>query len=79
MSLCSGEVVIEESFLPIKRALEKGDELEIRYQSAGGTISVRKITPLSIGLFRGTAMNEAFCHLRKDKRNFRLDRILEIR
>ncbi len=79
LSLCSGEIVLDEPFLPIKRALEKGDELEIRYQSAGGTVSIRKITPLSIGLFRGTAIIEAFCHLRKDKRNFRLDRILEIR
>ncbi len=79
LSLCSGEIVLDEPFLPIKRALEKGDEIEIRYQSAGGTVSIRKITPLSIGLFRGTAMIEAFCHLRKDKRNFRLDRILEIR
>lgn len=79
LNLCSGEIVLDEPFLPIKRALEKGDELEIRYQSAGGTVSIRKITPLSIGPFRGTAMIEAFCHLRNDKRNFRLDRILEIR
>ena len=79
LSLCSGEIVLDEPFLPVKRALEKGDELEIRYQSAGGTVSIRKITPLSIGLFRGAPMIEAFCHLRKDKRNFRLDRILEIR
>jgi DNA polymerase-3 subunit epsilon len=79
LSLCSGEIVLDEPFLPIKRALENGDKVQIRYQSAGGTVSVRRITPLSIGLFRGTAMIEAFCHLRNDKRNFRLDRILEIR
>jgi DNA polymerase-3 subunit epsilon len=79
LSLCSGEIMIEEPFLPVKRALEKGDELEIRYQNARGTISIRKITPLSIGLFRGTAMIEAFCHFCNDKRNFRMDRILEIR
>ena len=79
LSLCSREIVLDEPFHPLKKALEKGDEVEIRYQNARGTVSVRRITPLSIGLFRGTAMIEAFCHLRKDKRNFRLDRILEIR
>lgn len=79
LSLCSGEIVLDEPFYPLRRALEKGDEVEIRYQNVRGTISIRRITPLSIGLFRGTAMIEAFCHLRKDKRNFRLDRILEIR
>jgi DNA polymerase III subunit epsilon len=79
LSLSAGEILLGEPFYPLKEALAKGADLEIRYQSAGGSISVRKITPLSIGLFRGTAMIEAFCHLRKDKRNFRLDRILEIR
>jgi DNA polymerase III subunit epsilon len=79
LSLSAGEILLGEPFYPLKEALAKGADLEIRYQAAGGSISVRKITPLSIGLFRGTAMIEAFCHLRKDKRNFRLDRILEIR
>jgi DNA polymerase-3 subunit epsilon len=79
LSLCSGEIVLDEPFHPLKRALEKGNELEIRYQNARGAVSTRTITPLSIGTFRGTAMIEAFCHLCNDKRNFRLDRILEIR
>jgi len=79
LSLCSREIVLDEPFHPLKVALEKGIDLEIRYQTAGGSVSVRRITPLSIGPFRGTAMIEAFCHLRKEKRNFRLDRILEIR
>jgi len=39
----------------------------------------RQITPLSVGLVRGITMIEAFCELRHDKRNFRLDRILEIK
>jgi len=79
LSLCSGEIVLDEAFHPLKKALENGGKVQIRYQNASGTVSVRRITPLSIGLFRGTAMIEAFCHLRNDKRNFRLDRILEIR
>ena len=79
LSLCSGEIVLDEPFQPLKKALESGADVEIRYQDVRGNISVRRITPLSIGLFRGTAMIEAFCHLRNDKRNFRLDRIVEIR
>lgn len=79
LSLYSGEIVLDEHFHPLKKALENGDKVQIRYQNASGTVSLRRITPLSIGLFRGTAMIEAFCHLRNDKRNFRLDRILEIR
>ena len=79
LSLRPADVMLDEPFYPLKEALEKGIDLEIRYQAASGSISVRKITPISVGLFRGTVMVEAFCHLRKDKRNFRLDRILEIR
>jgi len=72
-------MILDESYQPLKAALENGDEVSIVYQDARGTISDRAITPLSIGIFRGTAMIEAFCHLRQDKRNFRLDRIIEIR
>jgi len=79
MTLESGNVLLEEQFLPLKKAIEEGDDLEIVYKDSRGTVSVRKITPLTMGMFRGTAMIEAFCHLRQDKRNFRLDRIIEIR
>jgi len=79
LSLSAGEIALDKPYYPLKEAIVKGADLEIRYQATGGSVSVRRITPLSIGLFRGTAMVEAFCHLRKDKRNFRLDRILEIR
>ena len=48
------------------------------YQDAGGSVTNRQITPLAVGFFSGTVMIDAFSHLRQDKRNFRLDRILEI-
>ena len=79
LSLSSGDMILDESYQPLKAALESGNEVEIMYRDARGAISDRTITPLSIGIFRGTAMIEAFCHLRQDKRNFRLDRIIEIR
>lgn len=79
LSFESGEILLEGPFHSLKKALESENEVEIVYRDARGSISVREITPLSVGLFRGTAVIEAFCHLRQDKRNFRLDRILEIR
>lgn len=74
-----GEIVLDEALLPLKEALESGNAIEIVYQDARGTITTRQVTPLSLGHGRSAAILEAFCHVRQDKRNFRLDRILEIR
>ncbi len=74
-----GEIVLDEVLLPLKEALKSGNFIEIVYQDARGTITTRQVTPLSLGLGRSTAILEAFCHVRQDERNFRLDRILEIR
>ena len=59
--------------------MESGSSVEIVYQDAWGTTTIRQITPLSLGVGRRVAILEAFCHFRQDKRNFRLDRIIEIR
>ncbi len=74
-----GEIALDEALLPLKEAMESGNIIEIVYQDTRGTITTRQVTPLSLGLGRSTAILEAFCHARQDKRNFRLDRILEIR
>jgi len=79
VSLCTGGVVLDESCHPLQAAIENGNEIEITYRDARGALSARTITPLSLGVFRGAVMMEAFCHLRKGKRNFRVDRIVEIR
>jgi len=79
VSLCSGRITLDEPYGRLQMALEKGDAVVISYRDARGALSVRTITPLSLGVFRGAVMMEAFCHLRKGKRNFRLDRIVEIR
>ena len=79
VGLCTGGIVLDEPYQPLQAALENGDEMEITYRDARGALSARTITPLSLGVFRGAVMMEAFCHLRKGKRNFRLDRIVEIR
>ena len=79
VSLCTGGIILDESYQPLQAAIENGHEMEITYRDARGTLSARTITPLSLGVARGAVMMEAFCHLRKGKRNFRLDRIVEIR
>ena len=55
------------------------DEMEITYRDARGILSARTVTTLSLGVFKEAVMMEVFCHLRKGKRNFRLDRVVEIR
>jgi DNA polymerase III subunit epsilon len=79
VSLCTDRVTLDEPYGRLQMALENGDAIDISYRDARGDLSVRTITPLSLGAFRGAVMMEAFCHLRKGKRNFRLDRIVEIR
>ena len=79
VSLCTGGIVLDERHQSLQAALENGDEMEITYRDARGALSARTVTPLSLGVFRGAVMIEAFCHLRKGKRNFRLDRIVEMR
>jgi DNA polymerase-3 subunit epsilon len=74
-----GEITLDEAYSPLKEALESGNSVEIIYQDARGTQTTREVTPLSLGVGRGVAILEAFCHFRQDKRNFRLDRIIEIR
>ena len=76
VSLSTGGIILDERHQPLKVALENGDEMEITYRDARGA---RTVTPLSLGVARGAVMMEAFCHLRKGKRNFRLDRIVEMR
>ncbi len=79
VSFCSGGIVLDASCHPLQAAIENGNEIEITYRDARGALSARTITPLSLGVSKGAVMMEAFCHLRKGKRNFRLDRIVEIR
>ena len=79
VSLSTGGIILDERHQLLQAALQNGDEMEITYRDARGILSARTVTPLSLGVARGAVMMEAFCHLRKGKRNFRLDRIVEMR
>ena len=66
----------------LEDAAESGKPVNIEYISGRNQRSVRTITPISIGLleYKGNPFEgvEAFCHSRKENRNFRLDGIVKV-
>ena len=74
---------LEEKIKRIREAIEKKEVIEITYLKANDTKSRRRIEPRSVGdleyLGKTFLGIEAYCQERKDMRNFRVDRILEIR
>ena len=67
----------------IENAIKKKQKLEICYLKPNDEKSHRTITPIAIKQteylgheFEGL---EAYCHTKKDKRNFKIERILEIK
>ena len=67
----------------IKKVIHLKQSLEITYLKATGEKSHRKVTPISAGVERYKDVQYegmiAFCHKAKEERNFRIDRILEIK
>lgn len=67
----------------IKNAINTNQRLEIVYLKNNDTKSKRIISPIFVGEMEYSGKTytgmEAFCHLRNDRRVFRLDRILEIK
>lgn len=72
----------DERRVVIEDAIKRGMNIEIVYLRPDDTKSRRKILPISIEKmeYRGKAFEglRAFCWLRNEDRNFRIDRILEI-
>ncbi len=73
-----GAVLFEEPYRLIGEAFQSNTNVDIVYQKASGETTVRRITPLSVGTIRNGIIIEAFCHLRQEKRSFRLDRIVQV-
>jgi len=64
----------------IKKAIETQKKLDIIYQSQwSNKTSRRTITPMEIQKGYDKNYLVAYCHLREDKRNFRLDGIVDIK
>ncbi len=69
------DFIFTEKFHELRQAFAEKRPVMITYRDSAKQISERKITPISIGLVRRNTMLEAYCHLRGEKRTFRLDRI----
>ncbi len=74
-----GQLVAEIQIpLLIKEAIEQQIDIEILYLDRNGTETRRLIRPEEVFVVSDTVYLAAYCHLRQDKRNFRLDRIISI-
>lgn len=63
----------------MRRAIGERRYAEIDYRDAQGKASARRIRPLALFFWGGAWSLAAWCELRQDFRNFRLDRIVELR
>lgn len=64
--------------IEIKEAFSRQGRVELRYLSASGQETRRVVSPLAVTEYAGYVYLVAFCHLRKEQRTFRLDRIIEM-
>jgi len=59
----------------LRRAIREECKISIRYRDRSGSYSTRTIWPFALGYFESMRMLAAWCELRQDYRQFRLDRI----
>ena len=59
----------------IQEAIDTGATIEIEYVKYEGEYSIRKLSDVEYSSTYGSSHIEAFCHLRKDRRTFKIDRI----
>ncbi len=71
----------DDIFLPpiIEEAFISGEQLHITYQDQKGRQSKRWITPKQVLTAYNSVYLIAYCHLRESERNFRVDRIVEMK
>ena len=67
-----------ENFEAVHRAIGEGRRLKIVYASEGGSPSRRTVRPLGLSFWGKVWTLAAWCEMRDDFRNFRIDRILEL-
>ncbi|AEX24917.1 YafY family protein [Vibrio sp. EJY3] len=63
------------SLTELKATIQKENKTEIVYEDAKGVIRKRVVWPILIGMFDQHNILVAWCEIRSDYRNFRLDRI----
>jgi len=63
----------------IRSAIRSESKLDIAYRDLRGQASTRILWPCAVGFFDDCLVMVAWCELRQDFRNFRLDRIVTLR
>lgn len=66
-----------ERIAPVDRAIRDSAKLRLLYRDQQGAQTERTVRPLAIFYWGSTWVLTAWCELREDFRNFRLDRIME--
>lgn len=69
---------IRELVTTLQDALPESAPLCMRYRAWRASETVRVVQPLAVYFQRGYGFLHAFCHLRREERHFRLDRIVEL-
>lgn len=70
--------IVKDHVGVVRTALRKKLYLELKYQRKDGERSSRRVRPLGLYFWGWTWSLIAYCELRKDFRNFRLDRFEEV-
>jgi predicted DNA-binding transcriptional regulator YafY len=74
----NGEEKTSNNLMEIQSAIINYKVLKIEYQAANGEQTNRTIEPFAIYSIHGNFLLIAFCQLRKDFRNFRIDNITSL-
>jgi len=82
-ALSEEKLPLDDKVAIIKDAVEKQAELQIVYLKNTDEKTERTIRPISVGMMKYSGKNylglTAYCCMRQETRNFRVDRILEIK
>lgn len=70
--------VQNDSVTMLSSAAQRRQQVHMRYQSRGGEESEREFDPYGLVFNEGYWYTAGYCHLRRDVRTFRLDRILTL-
>lgn len=62
----------------LKDAISSQQDVMIEYRNARNEVLKRRISPLLMGGYGRFSYVEAFCHLRQENRQFRIDRIQQV-
>ncbi|MDA0690666.1 MAG: YafY family protein [Nitrospinae bacterium] len=73
------EVKIHIDFTALRRAIRGKNIVEFSYKREDGEASTRRVRPLCLAFFSPVWLISGWCEMRDDFRNFRLDRIQDMK